>query len=185
MVYFTLLALRSNMGIYSQSGYPFLIDKFMKKIYLTGIIGKGMFTLVDDEDYGWLSKHKWHLDRYVIRSIYLNGKRYHSRMHRVIINTPEGMHTDHINGDKLDNRRENLRVCTRSENMANCGLKKSNKSGYKGVHWSKNNKNWRVQIRKDGKYVYQRYFHNILDAARAYNKVALKYHGEFARLNEL
>lgn len=102
-------------------------------------------------------------------------------MHREIVGTPEGMDTDHINGDKLDNRRSNLRICTHAQNGANRGPQKNGSSGYKGVSY--HCKKWRVQICINGKTKRLGGFNSLLDAAKAYDKAARKYHGEFARTN--
>lgn len=115
----------------------------MKLIPLT----KGRFTLVDDADFEWLNQWKW----------YLSGNGYatrtskHIRMHRVINNTPDGYDTDHINRDKLDNRRDNLRSVTRSQNNFNSLPPKDNKSGVKGVWWSERWQLWYAQIKVNGK----------------------------------
>lgn len=115
-----------------------------------------------------------------------NSKKKMTLMHRLITNFPKGMEVDHINGNKLDNRRSNLRVCTRSENAKNRRLSKSNKSGYHGVHYAtteKRRKRWAASIRVNGKKKYIGRFFTLAEAVMAYNKSALKYHGKFATLN--
>jgi hypothetical protein len=114
------------------------------------------------------------------------------RQHRIVWECFHGVLTkstnimiDHINGDKSDNRLCNLRVASRSQNNANSKLSKRNKSGYKGVLWSKEKKKWRAEIRKDKKSKHLGYFDNILDAVKAYNKTAIEYFGEYALCNEL
>ena len=92
---------------------------------------------------------------------------------------------DHINGIKDDNRWKNLREATCSQNKMNCGLSKRNKSGYKGVFWRKELGKWRASIKKDQKRIYLGHFDTKEGAAKAYNEAALKYFGEFARVNEL
>jgi len=92
----------------------------MKKIKLS----QGKVTLVDDEDFDLLSKYRWHYHtgcrcEYARRSTWKDGKVGTIYMHQMIINTPPGLETDHINGNKLDNRRENLRICTTRENQHN------------------------------------------------------------------
>lgn len=95
----------------------------MKEIIISGKSGKGKFVLVDDQDYEYLNRWKWFLNNhgYVARNMYTTDhegriKHKNERMHRIIMQTPVGMETDHINGNKIDNRRENLRICTRSQN---------------------------------------------------------------------
>ena len=104
-------------------------------------------------------------------------------LHRLIINSPLGLHTDHINGDRLDNRRANLRVCTHAENARNRGGDSRNKSGYKGVNSSKNGKRWMAYIRLAGKTTNLGTYDTKEEAARAYDEAALSLHGEFAWLN--
>jgi hypothetical protein len=152
----------------------------MKQIPLT----KGKFTIVDDEDYEELSKYSWCLSTSgYARGVY-KGKAI--QMHRVINNTPIGMGTDHINWDRLDNRRSNLRTASRSQNQANIKKPRRHKgvtSQYKGVCWYKNLNKWLSSIMVDQKRIYLGYFENEGDAAKAYNKNALKYFGEFAYQN--
>lgn len=105
------------------------------------------------------------------------------RLHRLIMNPPKGMMIDHINGDGLDNRRENLRVCTNAENQRNARLSSRNKSGYKGVSWNKRDKKWRSQIQHERKVRHIGYFDCPKEAARAWDAVAKELFGEYANLN--
>ena len=159
----------------------------MKKIPLT----KNEFALVDDEDYDFLMRWKWSYARgYAIRANNFKkpcGKRSTNiiHMHRVVNNTPDGFETDHINDDKLDNRKDNLRSCTKSENNMNRKSYERSSSKYKGVFLVKSNKKWRASIGINGKRKTLGTFELEIDAAKAYNKSALIYFGEFARLNIL
>ena len=109
----------------------------MKSIALS----QGQYALVDDEDFPSLSKHKWFAHRdghtyYALRNINIGkNKSTTIRMHRIILNTPDGMHTDHINGDGIDNRKGNLRICTKQQNDMSKRKYKKGTSAYKGVHW--------------------------------------------------
>lgn len=109
-------------------------------------------------------------------------------LHRFIMNPKKDMEVDHINGNGLDNRRINLRICTRSQNGKNRQLSKSNTSGYHGVTFTrdcKRTKPWLVNIRANGKIKYIGRYKDKKEAAFAYNEAAKKYHGEFATLNKL
>jgi len=156
----------------------------MKKIALT----QDKFALVDDDDFEKINKYKWHVrkDRnkwYALRDIGKPGKRKHIHMHRFIMNTPEGMETDHINNDGLDNRKSNLRVCTKNQNMHNAEKRADNTSGMKGVYWHKAAKRWHVRIKVNKKYISLGYFDNIEDAGMEYDYAAVKYFEEFAKTN--
>lgn len=158
----------------------------VKEIPLT----KGRVALVDDEDYEHLMQWKWHLYNkgYANRTIEApreaGGKRKKTgcQMHRYIMNAPKGSMIDHINGDKLDNRKENLRFCTDQQNKMNCPPRKK----YKGASRVKSCHNrWEVQIRVNGKKLYIGMYDSEEKAALAYNEAAKKYFGEFAWLNKI
>ena len=157
----------------------------MKTIELT----QGKVAIVDDEDYEYLNKLKWYYSNgYAIRNLpTINGKRGTMWMHRVIINTPDKMDTDHKNGDMLDNRRINLRACTHSDNLLNRDKTKKNIVGYKGVYIKKGRKHniYCAAIKYTGKLKHLGYFRTPKEAAKTYNKAALKYHGEFAKINDI
>ena len=93
------------------------------------------------------------------------------------------MHVDHINGNPLDNRKSNLRICTNAENQRNKGVYKNNKSGYKGVHWFKRDKKWQAQIKHNNKSIHIGLYEDKEEAARAYDKKAKELHGNFKNLN--
>ena len=112
-------------------------------------------------------------DKYVYSRIYL---------HRYITGAPDGMFVDHINGNKLDNRSCNLRVCTMAQNNMNTGPKTGE---YKGVHWSKTQKKWVSQITKDGKTQTLGSFGAEEAAAIVYNKAATELYGEYAYINKV
>ena len=158
----------------------------MKTIELT----KGKVALVDDSWYDELSQYKWHASYephtksfYALRnSPSLFGKRKRILMHRVIMNTLNGMQVDHIDHDTLNNQTANLRNCTHSENMHNSRKPGNNTSGYKGVSWNRKRKEWCAQIRL-GKVIFLGYFTDPIEAATAYDQAAKELHGEFARLN--
>lgn len=157
------------------------MDGFLKTIELT----KGKSAVVDDCDYEWLSQWKWHLGSggYATRfSKKCDGlPRHNIFMHRLIMETPEGMEGDHINGDRLDNTRANLRSCLRHQNAINQKKRRGDYSSqYKGVCRFERTKKWVVFC--SGKNI--GYFKCEHDAATAYNFVAYKKYGEFAKMNE-
>lgn len=150
----------------------------MKEIPLSNNI----CALVDDEDYELLSQYNWYSERgYAVRKETINGKRINIRMHRQILGAPEGKDVDHINMIRYDNRKTNLRICSRSENICNVGKKKSNKSGYKGVFYVKALNKYRVQIKKGKLRIHVGYYLTALDAHIAYKEKAKEYFGDFAR----
>jgi len=116
------------------------------------------------------------------RTIGINGVRFYA--HRLIWTyhngtTPEMI--DHINGNRSDNRIENLRACNKSQNMMNMGASGRNSSGVKGVGWSASLKKWRAYLNVNGKTKHLGYFENIEDAKQAVSKVRAQAHGEFAK----
>jgi len=155
----------------------------MKKIPMK----HGRFVMVDDEDFEEMSKYKWStsLDpkhHYAKHTVYYpDGTRKTLRMHRLIMKAPNGVWVDHINGNGLDNRKENLRLCSPSENARNCRLGKGNTSGFKGVYLVKGK--WRGEIKVNKTKYHLGTYKNKIDAAKAYDQAAKKYFGEFAKLN--
>lgn len=151
----------------------------MKTIPLT----RGHVTIVDDEDYERLAKFKWRLDDgYAVRSeIQESGKMATKRIHRYIIGNVNGAQVDHVNCDKLDNRRANLRPCTHSQNQFNRGRPSNNTSGHKGVTWCSSRGKWQSGIWVSGRYIQIGRFQNIQDAIDAYSNAAKEHAGEFAR----
>lgn len=130
-----------------------------KKIKLT----QGKYALVDEEDFEYLNQFKWHFDG--LYGAKKSPKKIY--MHRLLMNSPKGMEIDHINQNKLDNRKSNLRVVNRSLNMFNVGLRKTNTSGHKGIGWNKNKNKWHAKIMIDYKNINLGYFSNIKDAINA------------------
>ncbi len=156
----------------------------MKKIKLT----QSKFAEIDDSDYEELNRHKWFAVEssglfYAGRkSPKVNGHSKIIRMHADIMKTSEGEYTDHIDGDGLNNQRNNLRVCTNSQNGMNRGKPKSNTSGFKGVTWHKANQKWQSQINVEGTYKYLGGFNTRLEAYEAYCMACEKYHKEFSNI---
>lgn len=107
-------------------------------------------------------------------------------MHRFLMNPPKAMQVDHINGNTLDNRRANLRICTNAENNSNKSKHRDNRSGFKGVYyfsWGNRKNRWCARLSHLGKNTHIGYFKTKKEAAIAYDKFAKKIHGEFASTN--
>jgi hypothetical protein len=157
----------------------------MKKIILT----QGKFALVDDEDFEWINQWKWTVrNGYPSRTIYLGGGRKNQTseyiyMHRIVNNTPKNSYTDHINRNKLDNRKCNLRTVTNQQNCCNRELQDNNTSGFRGVTWNNQRSKWMAQIKANSKYYYLGLFIDKIDAAKAYDKAAIKFFGNFSNPN--
>jgi hypothetical protein len=129
-----------------------------------------------------VSEYKWHKNKWGyaegVKGKTKDGTRIKIKMHRLLINCPENMEIDHINRDTLDNRRENLRICNRSEN--GCNTIRKNKTGFRGITKCHNNDGYFVRIYKDKKYYYYGYYKNIDDAIKARELAEKEHFGEFA-----
>lgn len=145
-------------------------------------LSTGDIATVDNADFNWLNQWNWHLSGagYAMRSEL--GKSIY--MHTLLSNGPKGMDTDHVDGNRLNNSRSNLRVCTRSQNMMNARKQSNNTSGYKGVSWQKNAKKFSAYIQVGGKKKHLGLFTNAIEAAKAYNNAALDHFGGYCRLNK-
>ena len=151
---------------------------------------KGKIALIDDEDYEKVNKHRWHYfikdnrtTGYAYTNITINGKHFCMGMHRFILNLSDCLHIDHVNSNGLDNRKENLRVCSRSQNRANSILNKNNSSGFRGVYISLGK--WVASIRVNNKSIYLGTYQDKINAAIAYNNAAMKHFREFAKINSI
>lgn len=157
----------------------------VKEIPLT----KNKVAIVDFDDYEYLSQWKWRFHKgYAVRSVFIgksnNKKKYNIiHMHRLINNTPDGILTDHINGDKLDNRKANLRNCNKAQNRANSKKNLLLTSKYKGVSFLKRDNNFIARIKVGKKIFHLGSSKDEKEMAKLYNEAAIKYFGEFACLN--
>lgn len=158
-------------------------DKSTIRIPLNSRKHPGLFAMIDEPDYEMVSQYKW-------RPCFTNGKFYARRggngayMHRLIASPGRSQVVDHINHNGLDNRRDNLRVCTGSENQRNRSqLQVNNKSGFIGVYFDQKAERWRAKISVHGDSVYLGTFDNPIDAAMARDEAAKMQYGEFATLN--
>jgi hypothetical protein len=150
----------------------------MREIPLT----HGEVALVDDEDFEWLSKFSWRVvDDPRNNTLYAAASPI--TMHRIILGSDgaEASLVDHENGNGLDNRRENLRMATASQNQGNRRLNRNSTSGYKGV--SRRNGRWTARIKMKGRSTYLGTWDTPEEAAEAYDSKAREYFGEFAHVN--
>jgi hypothetical protein len=148
----------------------------MKKIPLS----QSKFALVDDGDYSRLIQYKWHYNNGYAKTWY-KGRRI--RMHRMIMNAPDGVNVDHRGGNKLNNQKSNLRLCNTTQNNRNGILRKDNSTGYQGVTVEPSTGHFRPNIYKGGMALSFGQFENKHHAALARDLWALDMYGEFASTN--
>jgi type V secretory pathway adhesin AidA len=159
-------------------------------ISLNLIVGPYL-VVFDDEDYELISNYKWFPAKnyYTVYAIAhgptINGKRETIRMHRLILGATKDKLVDHKNRNGLDNRKENLRLCTATQNKYNQRAYTGSISEYKGVTFDKETIKWRARISVENKRLHLGRFSSEKEAAEAYNKAAVEYFGEFALLNEV
>lgn len=148
----------------------------MREIPLAGEEGRVLSLIVDDEDYEFMTRFVWHA--------FKDGDRYYARAtisaHKLIVDYKL---VDHINGNPLDNRRENLRYATPRQNSWNRGRRSDSLTGYKGVTSRRGGKGFTARIQVEGERKVLGWFKNPVDAAKAYDAAAREYFGEFARVN--
>jgi hypothetical protein len=179
------LIIKIAIAIILATGQPFFLMGcfFMKEIQLT----QGKVALVDDSDFEWLNQWKWHAwcPNKNNKVFYAKRTSQGILMHRVIMQAVVGELIDHGNQDGLDNRRNNLRKCTRGQNSMNRRSKEKSSSKFLGVCFDKVTKRWMVQIDHNRKHYFGGRFKTEVEAAKAYNKKATELHGEFANLNKV
>ncbi len=159
----------------------------MKQIELTS----GYFAFVDDSDFEFLNQWKWRANKqsngdiYAETDKYIDGKRFIIKMHRLIIGVTDGnVLVDHRDGNGLNNQRNNLRPCNKSQNGMNRGtIRKNRLTKFKGVQMRSDGKKWVAEIVANKKKTHLGSFNTDVEAAIAYNNAAKIHHGEFARLN--
>jgi hypothetical protein len=173
--------------------FPLLVFRLLRygytfrRIYLS----EDAWTILDQQDYYRFGCFKWEISGndnkfYAVRNVKAGSSRTTTvRLHRLILNAPQDLVVDHINGDSLDNRRANLRLATHSQNCCNKKKRENTSSRFMGVCFEKSKNKWCVRIRHSGKRIWLGRFDSEIDAAKAYDEAAKKYHGEFARLNFL
>lgn len=147
---------------------------------------QGFFAVVDEEDFERVRQFRWHYNGgYARRAVKkAGGGQSKQWLHRFIMGEPPDREVDHRSLNKLDCRKQNLRICTQSENRWNTGPNRSNKSGFKGVSWSAGTLKWRAVIRSRGKTHHLGYFATKEGAASAYAAASQKMHAEFSRVSK-
>lgn len=160
-------------------------------------LSRGMVAIVDDDDYEMLSAFNWFVKPcgksseqtwYAWRHVSVGGKSTTGQLHRMIMLPDPGQEVDHRNGDGLDNRKDNLRICRHRDNLRNQKKMRAGTSPYKGVYWNRARSKWQSQI--GGREIpagknYLGLFADAVDAALAYDVAAISHFGEFARPNFL
>jgi hypothetical protein len=154
-----------------------------------------MYTFIDTEDLEKVKslRNMWYADKGSKRNFYINMALYENKkqtkvsLHRFLVDAPENLVVDHRNHNTFDNRKENLRICTQKQNNKNRGKvrNKTTSSSYLGVYFDKTTNKYKAAIKADRKTIPLGYFSNEEDAAEAYNKAAIEFHGEFANLNKI
>jgi hypothetical protein len=170
----------------AMTGIGDAIEKERAKLTREIPLTNGLVALIDADDVERVSKFKWYASEKDKWTYALKGRTDESpyaAMHRFIMNAPEGLHVDHINGNGLDNRKSNLRICTNQQNRWNQDSHRGSSSQYKGVFFEKRRERWRAEIRFDHRRIKLGDFPNEIEAAKAYDKIAWLCFGEFARTN--
>ncbi len=147
----------------------------MKSIKLVGKYANGASTIVDDDVV--LPKGNYYLSKKGYAFVSIHGVAY--PLHRYLMQTPKGKQTDHLNRNRLDNRKENLVICDAGHNNQRITF---SKTGHRGVNWYKQTNRWRTSIQYHKKAFHLGYFKELQDAVNAYNKKAKELYGEGARL---
>ncbi len=161
----------------------------MKEIQLSNKGKYNFVAIVDDEDYERVSRHRWYARKnrnyfYAITGTVINGERKNLYMHKLVMNhTGDAEIVDHKNRNTLDNQKGNLRICDRSQNRVNSRKRTGTKSKFIGVTFVARTGKWNARVSSHGKSTFLGYFDCEIDAAKEYDKAALKIHGDFANLN--
>ena len=156
-------------------------------------LGNDTYTIVDDEDYYWLSQWNWNAVK-IKNKIYVKrgtkkaklktGVKYELFLHRVVMQCSDSnLVVDHIDNNPLNNQKSNLRICTKAENNRNTSSHKNSSSKYLGVTYDKARKKWNAQLMVNGKRVLTKRYTTEIEAAKAYDAAAKLYVGVYANLN--
>lgn len=178
-----MMGARQKNSLYFRSDYSLLPSKICNGVCIP--LTSGRHAIIDADDYEKVYDYKWSSS-----NAYAESKTFYYRdsgatkMHRLITDAPAGKEVDHINGNRSDNRKSNLRICSARENHKNKFKKALAASLFKGVCFDKGRNQWVASISCDYKKIFLGRYDCELDAATAYNFAAIKYHGEYANFNE-
>ncbi len=142
--------------------------------------------MVDASDFDWLNQWRWYTskDGYAVRHTTVQERvtttRWILYMHREVNGTPDDLLTDHANGDRLDNRKTNLRDATKLQNNVNRGKQKNNKSGYKDVYFDVYHGRWEASIRFEGKKHFLGRRDSAVEAYKLYQQASREYFGDYS-----
>ena len=148
---------------------------------------QGLEAVIDLQDISCVSGSNWYAfgrgkHKYAARWSFGDEGKKLILMHRHILQPPNEMDVDHADGNGLNNRRSNIRIATRSQNMHNKKMQRNNTSGFKGVHWDRNKKKWQANIKLNDKRHYIGLFNSAEEASEAYRAASEKLHLDFARM---
>lgn len=145
-------------------------------------LSNAMLSIVDVSDLNKLLPYNWHFSShgYAYRKLHVNATQKTIYMHHYVFGKKLGHVVDHINGDKLDNRKSNLRFCSNKENVRKQKIRTNNKTGVRGISIKKTTGKFQATIMVDGKSIHLGYFHHLKDASAAYSIAAKNHFGEFA-----
>jgi hypothetical protein len=184
---------RSNLyyKLKHKNKYYFYYNLITKKIEVKIFFeNKSKFGLIDFKDFKLVRNYRWNIIEgktidYIITNIKLeNGKQNHKGLHRFLLPDREGLMIDHKNRNGLDNRRNNIRYCTKSQNSMNSKKILGTSSEYKGVSWCSGKNRWKVTIKLHGKRIKgEKHFRDEIEAAKYYDCIAKEIFGEFSRTN--
>lgn len=146
-------------------------------------------ALIDKQDFEIVRQYKWHTHEshkgyfYAVTNIRLScGKRAILKMHRLLLGLHDrNVKVDHKDGNGLNNKRSNIRICTQGQNVLNTSVQKNNTTGLKGVSFSKKRNVYVARLMFNGEYKLCKQFKTAEEAYKAYCEAARKFHGEFAK----
>lgn len=151
----------------------------MIEIKIENASGDVFPVLIDDEDLHFFINRRWSVDS--LGYVASRSKKSFDRLHRLVAKATNEHLVDHIDGNKLNNKKSNLRICSNAQNLQNRGANRNNSSGKKGVYFNKKSGKWIAQIGVGNKRIHVGTFSDVNDAAAAYKEASIRLHKDFAR----